>query len=66
LAIRQFSRSRIRATEPRLHDDRAARGARLIVILASMGMLSTGQSVVHAKEAVLKTDFAKLRDAIDQ
>jgi general secretion pathway protein G len=38
----------------------------LIVILASMGMTQYRNSVVHAKEAVLKTDLAQFRDAIDQ
>ena len=38
----------------------------LIVILASMGMTQYRNSVVHAKEAVLKQDLAQFRDAIDQ
>jgi general secretion pathway protein G len=38
----------------------------LIMILASMGMAQYRQSVIHAREAVLKTDLFDLRDAIDQ
>jgi len=38
----------------------------LIVILATMGMTQYRASVVHAREAVLKTDLFQLRDAIDQ
>jgi general secretion pathway protein G len=38
----------------------------LISILATMGMAQYRQSVVHAREAVLKTDLFDLRDAIDQ
>ena len=38
----------------------------LIVILATMGMTQYRNSVVHAKEAVLKQDLFQLRDAIDQ
>jgi len=38
----------------------------LIVILATMGMTQYRSSVVHAKEAVLKTDLYQMRDAIDQ
>src|SRR5262245_9456913 len=38
----------------------------LIVILATMGMTQYRNSVVHAKEAVLKTDLFQMRDAIDQ
>jgi general secretion pathway protein G len=38
----------------------------LIVILATMGMTQYRNSVVHAKEAVLKTDLYQMRDAIDQ
>ena len=38
----------------------------LIVILATMGMTQYRASVVHAKEAVLKTDLFQMRDAIDQ
>ena len=66
ISIRQFSRWRI---------SRLSRGftmiellvvLALIVILASMGMAQYRSSVVHAKEAVLKTDLAKFRDAIDQ
>ena len=38
----------------------------LIVILASMGMTQYRNSVVHSKEAVLKEDLFRLRDAIDQ
>ena len=38
----------------------------LIVILATMGMTQYRNSVVHAKEAVLKQDLFHMRDAIDQ
>jgi general secretion pathway protein G len=38
----------------------------LISILASMGMAQYRQGIVHAREAVLKTDLFDLRDAIDQ
>src|SRR5438046_5640698 len=38
----------------------------LIVILATMGMTQYRNSVVHAKEAVLKQDLFRMRDAIDQ
>ena len=38
----------------------------LISILATMGMAQYRQGVVHAREAVLKTDLFHLRDAIDQ
>jgi general secretion pathway protein G len=38
----------------------------LISILATMGMAQYRQSVMHAREAVLKTDLFDLRDAIDQ
>jgi general secretion pathway protein G len=38
----------------------------LIVVLASMGMSSYTNSVRHAREAVLKEDLFRMRDAIDQ
>ena|SRR5688572_5314840 len=38
----------------------------LIVILAGIGLVSYGNSVTRAKEAVLKEDLFRLRDAIDQ
>jgi general secretion pathway protein G len=38
----------------------------LIVILASMGMTQYRQSVVHAREATLKEDLFRMREAIDQ
>jgi general secretion pathway protein G len=38
----------------------------LISILATMGMAQYRQGIVHAREAVLKTDLFDLRDAIDQ
>jgi general secretion pathway protein G len=38
----------------------------LISILATMGMAQYRQSVMHAREAVLKTDLFDLRDALDQ
>jgi general secretion pathway protein G len=38
----------------------------IIVILASMGMVQYRNSVVRAREAVLKEDLFRMRDAIDQ
>ncbi len=38
----------------------------LIVILASMGMVQYKNSVTRAKEAVLKENLFRMRDAIDQ
>jgi general secretion pathway protein G len=38
----------------------------LIVILASIGMVQYSQSVQRTREAVLKEDLFRLRDAIDQ
>jgi general secretion pathway protein G len=38
----------------------------LIVILATMGMTQYRNSITHSKEAVLKEDLFRLRDAIDQ
>jgi general secretion pathway protein G len=38
----------------------------LIVILATMGMTQYRSSVVHAREATLKEDLFRFRDAIDQ
>jgi len=38
----------------------------LIVVLATMGMTQYKSSQVYAKEAVLKEDLFRLRDAIDQ
>ena len=38
----------------------------LIVILATMGLAQYRQSVIHAREAVLKEDLFRMRDAIDQ
>ena len=38
----------------------------ILVILASMGMVSYRNSVVRAREAVLKEDLFRMRDAIDQ
>ena len=38
----------------------------LIVVLASMGLTQYRNSIVHSKEAVLKEDLFRLRDAIDQ
>jgi general secretion pathway protein G len=38
----------------------------LIVILATMGMSQYRSSVIHAREATLKEDLFRLRDAIDQ
>lgn len=40
--------------------------ASLIVILATMGLVQYRQSIVRSKEAVLKEDLFRLRDAIDQ
>ena len=38
----------------------------LIVVLASMGLVQYRQSIVRSKEAVLKEDLFRMRDAIDQ
>ena len=38
----------------------------LIIVLASMGMVQYASSVTRAKEAVLKEDLFRIRDAIDQ
>jgi general secretion pathway protein G len=38
----------------------------LIIVLASIGMVQYATSVTRAKEAVLKEDLFRLRDAIDQ
>jgi general secretion pathway protein G len=38
----------------------------LIVILATIGLVQYRQSIAYTKEAVLKDDLNKLRDAIDQ
>ena len=38
----------------------------IIVILASLGMAQYGNAVTGAKEATLKEDLFRLRDAIDQ
>jgi general secretion pathway protein G len=38
----------------------------ILVILASMGMAQYRNSVVRAREAVLKEDLFRMRDAIDQ
>jgi general secretion pathway protein G len=38
----------------------------LIFILATMGMAQYRTSVVHAREATLKEDLFRMRDAIDQ
>ena len=38
----------------------------LIFVLATMGMAQYRSSVVHAREATLKEDLFRMRDAIDQ
>ena len=38
----------------------------LIVILATMGLTQYRNSVLHAREATLKEDLFRMRDAIDQ
>ncbi len=38
----------------------------LIVILATIGMTQYRASVIHAREATLKEDLFRMRDAIDQ
>lgn len=38
----------------------------LIVLLATMGLAQYRNSVVHSREAVLKEDLFRMRDAIDQ
>jgi general secretion pathway protein G len=38
----------------------------LIVVLATMGLVQYRQSIVRSKEAVLKEDLFRMRDALDQ
>jgi general secretion pathway protein G len=38
----------------------------LLVVLASVGLAQYKTSVVHSREAVLKEDLFRMRDAIDQ
>ena len=38
----------------------------IIVILATLGMVQHRRSVIYAREAVLKEDLFRMRDAIDQ
>ncbi len=38
----------------------------LIVILASLAMVQYRRSIVYAREAVLRDDLSKMREAIDQ
>lgn len=38
----------------------------IIITLATMGLVQYRQSVVRSKEAVLKEDLFRLRDALDQ
>jgi len=38
----------------------------IIVVLASLGMVQYRNSVIRAREAVLKEDLFRMRDAIDQ
>ena len=38
----------------------------LIIVLATVGMTQYRNSVIHSREAVLKEDLFRLRDAIDQ
>ena len=38
----------------------------LIIILSAMGLVQYRQSIVRSREAVLKDDLFKMRDAIDQ
>jgi general secretion pathway protein G len=38
----------------------------IMIILATVGLAQYKNSVIHAKEAVLKDDLFKMRDAIDQ
>ena len=40
--------------------------ASIIIILATMGMVQYRNSVVRSREAVLKEDLFRMRDAIDQ
>jgi general secretion pathway protein G len=40
--------------------------ASIIIILATMGMAQYRNSVIHSREAVLKEDLFRMRDAIDQ
>jgi len=38
----------------------------LIVVLATMGMAQYKNGIIHAREATLKEDLFRMRDAIDQ
>ena len=38
----------------------------LVVILASLAMVQYRRSIIYAREAVLRDDLAKMKDAIDQ
>jgi general secretion pathway protein G len=38
----------------------------LLVILATVGLVNYRNSIIHAREAVLKEDLFRMRDAIDQ
>jgi general secretion pathway protein G len=38
----------------------------IIIVLASIGLVQYGRSVTFSKEAVLKEDLFRMRDAIDQ
>jgi general secretion pathway protein G len=38
----------------------------LIIVLASMAMVQYRRTIIFSKEAVLRDDLAKMRDAIDQ
>jgi general secretion pathway protein G len=68
-AIHQFSSSRIRqlrALDRGFTMIELLVVVSLIVILATMGMTQYRNSVIHAREATLKEDLFRLRDAIDQ
>ena len=64
--MRQFTNSRARQLNSGFTMIELLVVLALIVILATMGMTQYRASVVHAKEAVLKTDLFQMRDAIDQ
>ena len=38
----------------------------MIVVLASMGLVQYRNALIHSREAVLKEDLFRMRDAIDQ
>jgi len=68
-SIRQLSNSRIRQLRALDHGFTMIEllvVVSLIVILATMGLTQYRNSVIHAREATLKEDLFRMRDAIDQ